>query len=184
LLFDNAPAPAVVSTTELHQTPPLAAAATVSTSELYQPPPSPPPPLATRPKSSLRDRVLKASWSEPDKDLVRPITKAERATFARKFGTTTAFHAPVVVGTERLPVVDVARPVLFVCNHTLLGSIDALTLIQHVMEHRGKAVHALAHPALFTAFGQGGGSDPVVRLPGVENSTVVSRSLRSGLAVV
>lgn len=135
--------------------------------------------------SPLRERVLKARWAAPDKELTLLPTATERATLARKFSTTRNFHSPVVVGTERLPSREHSRPVLFISNHTLIGSIDAVLLMQHVLEHRNVLVRSLAHPVLFRAFGMSGESDEtdtgksassddeprVLRLPGLDGVT-------------
>jgi 1-acyl-sn-glycerol-3-phosphate acyltransferase/pimeloyl-ACP methyl ester carboxylesterase len=131
--------------------------------------------------SGLRERVLRSKWAAPDRDLLMLPTVTERALLARKFSRTRAFHSPVVVGTERLPHAGRGRPVLFISNHTLLGTIDAVLLMQHVLEHRNVLVRSLAHPLLFRTFNFRRRSEPrdedesadeekprVLRLPGLD----------------
>ena len=72
---------------------------------------------------------------------------------------------PVVVGLEHLPTVTPGGPppppILFVCNHTLLGTVDAALVVDAVYKHTGVLVRSLAHPALLewgmSSPGLGGG---------------------------
>lgn len=57
--------------------------------------------------------------------------------------------SPVFIGTENLPEYDPNRPILFVCNHTLLGWLDAMLPIQKILNERDVLIQALAHPVLF-----------------------------------
>lgn len=102
------------------------------------------------------------------------ILRTSRESLRRPFRRTRLVHSPVVIGTENIPEVNPNRPVLIVCNHTLLGGIDAFLVLDHLLEHRNVMAKSLAHPMLFQAFSINGDrgdktseSSGVLRLPGL-----------------
>lgn len=58
--------------------------------------------------------------------------------------------SPVFIGEENIPKYKTDKPVLFVCNHTLLGWLDALHPIERILSTRKILVRSLAHPQLMS----------------------------------
>jgi 1-acyl-sn-glycerol-3-phosphate acyltransferase len=123
--------------------------------------------------STFRDRVLRSRWAKQTEVemLEPPLPSAmEAAAFRAKFARTLAAHAPVVVGSENLPDVDPSRPVLFISNHTLIGYLDAVILMDHLLEHKNVLLKSLAHPVLFQSVSapRDDGKPRQLRLPGID----------------
>lgn len=67
--------------------------------------------------------------------------------------------SPVFVGEENLPSPTVGKPVLFVCNHTMMGWADAMFPLLRLQETKKVLLRPLAHPILFLL--------ESMRLPGI-----------------
>lgn len=57
--------------------------------------------------------------------------------------------SPVFIGEENIPDPNDGKPVLFVCNHTILGWVDALYPTLRLLQTKKKLLRSLAHPTLF-----------------------------------
>jgi 1-acyl-sn-glycerol-3-phosphate acyltransferase len=99
-------------------------------------------------RSRFAEKAERHSAHTPD-----DIPARERLDEVRdKFARSRRIYAPVYVGSERIPVRDSSKPVLFVCNHTLTGAIDAALIIEHLVDHRGVLPRSLTHPAVIDLF--------------------------------
>lgn len=117
-------------------------------------------------------------------EIVSEPTRRKAAALRKKFGTGEAIppksredlrrlrdflsksqqdFSPVFIGEENLDGLSRDRPVLFLCNHTLLGWLDGGFLILRMITRYGVELQSLAHPALF--------SRPGMRFPGTTNAT-------------
>eukprot|EP00177_Eucheuma_denticulatum_P006206 GFKZ01011320.1.p1 GENE.GFKZ01011320.1~~GFKZ01011320.1.p1 ORF type:complete len:963 (+),score=125.67 GFKZ01011320.1:130-3018(+) len=71
--------------------------------------------------------------------------------------------SPVFIGEENLPTPKEGRPVLFVCNHTIMGWADAMFPLLRLQETKKILLRPLAHPILFLL--------ESTRLPGAPQAT-------------
>lgn len=86
------------------------------------------------------------------RDPVTDFRAISRTTARRAFAAQRAYFSPVYIGLDK---VDVQRPAMWVCNHTLYGLADAMLMCAHLYDQHGVLLRGLADRMHFNVPGWG-----------------------------
>lgn len=120
-----------------------------------------PPP---NPKMQKRRERIREKFPDSTAHLVEAKSRQDLRRLRDYVKWSTKNCSPVFIGEENIPEYNPDKPVLFVCNHTLMGWLDAMNPVLRMLETRKILVRSYGHPRLF--------SQGTVRLPNTTPATL------------
>lgn len=97
-------------------------------------------------RAAMRKRFAAGS---PEDDVSGDMSRGDIRRLMDYLARYSTDASPIFIGEENLPDPNDGKPVLFVCNHTILGWVDAMYPTLRLLQTKKKLLRSLAHPSLF-----------------------------------
>lgn len=120
----------------------------------------------SRRREALRNRY---KMTEDEKQKEKLLTREQIGRLKYFIQPSTDIYSPVFIGEENIPSPVPNKPILFVCNHTLLGWLDGLFPLSRILQTKRVLLRSMVHPVLTRS---------PLGFPGLNNEMVTTDVMR------